>query len=71
MRTLRRVMHRPWSPPVPKPMLYLGAVLLRTDPELALYGRRLMPTRMTREGFTFRFAELEAALKDLLSDRST
>ena len=26
MRTLRRAMHRPWSPPVPKPMLYLGAI---------------------------------------------
>lgn len=66
MRTLRQTMHRAWSPPVPKPMLYLGAVILRTDPELALYGRRLLPTRMTREGFTFRFPRLDTALADLL-----
>ncbi len=66
MRDLRRAVHRPWSPPVPSLMVHLGAWMMRTDPELALLGRRLMPTRLTREGFAFSFPELRSALDDLL-----
>ncbi len=66
MRELRRAVHRPWSPPIPAVCVRIGAWLMRTDPELALYGRRLMPTRLSREGFQFRFPELRQALVDLL-----
>jgi len=66
MHTLRQAVHRPWSPPVPAPFVRVGAWLMRTDPELALLGRRLVPTRLTNEGFRFRFAELQPALCDLL-----
>jgi uncharacterized protein (TIGR01777 family) len=69
MKTLRKVLHRPWSPRVPEPLVRLGAVLLRTDPELALYGRRCVPTRLLRDGFAFRFPQLEPAMQDLLADR--
>lgn len=66
MRELRRAVHRPWSPPIPAACVRIGAWLMRTDPELALYGRRLVPTRLSREGFQFRFPELRQALADLL-----
>jgi uncharacterized protein (TIGR01777 family) len=47
-------------------MVRLGAPLvLRTDPELALYGRYVLPRRLLAEGFEFRFPTLEAALADL------
>jgi uncharacterized protein (TIGR01777 family) len=36
-----------------------------TDPELVLYGRYVVPTRLMREGFGFTFATLDAALRDL------
>ncbi len=62
MRLLRKALHRPWSPRVPKPMVRIGAWLMRTDPELALLGRRCVPTRLMREGFDFRFPELPRAL---------
>lgn len=62
---LRRTLHRPWSPPVPKPLVYIGALLLRTDPELALMGRRCVPTRLLGEGFQFQFPTLPDALDDL------
>jgi uncharacterized protein (TIGR01777 family) len=67
MRLLRKAVHRPWSPPVPAFVVRLGAWLMRTDPELALLGRRCVPTRLLREGFRFEFPELEGALKQLLS----
>ena len=47
-------------------MVRIGAPLfLRTDPELVLYGRYVMPARLIDEGFNFRFGDLTAALKDL------
>lgn len=67
MAELRRVLHRPWSPLVPAPMLRLGALFLRTDPELALLGRRLVPTRLLNEGFVFTHPALPGALRDLLA----
>ena len=66
MKALRKAVHRPWSPPVPVPLVRLGAWMMRTDPELALLGRRLMPTRLMKEGFAFRFPDLNDALVDLL-----
>lgn len=47
-------------------MVRLGAPLvLRTDPELALYGRFLTPRRLLDEGFDFSFPTLDAACSDL------
>ncbi len=71
MRHLRRALHRPWSPPIPKPFVHLGALLMRTDPELALMGRRCHPTRLLREGFNFDFPTLPQALGNLLSSNKS
>jgi len=66
MRHLRRTLHRPWSPPVLKPFVHLGALAMRTDPELALKGRRCIPTRLLNEGFQFQFPTPPHALTNLL-----
>ena len=39
---------------------------MRTEPELALGGRRCIPGRLAEEGFDFRFT-LEPALRDVLA----
>jgi NAD dependent epimerase/dehydratase family enzyme len=44
--------------------------LLRTDPELALYGRYLVSKRLREAGFEFLFPELRPALADLCAPRS-
>lgn len=47
-------------------MVRIGApLLMRTDPELALYGRYVVPARLVAEGFAFQFSEIDAALVDL------
>ena len=53
-------------------MVRIGApLLLRTDPELALYGRFLTPRRLLDEGFNFSFPTLDAALTDLHTMRTS
>jgi uncharacterized protein (TIGR01777 family) len=65
MRELRRVLRRPWSPPVPAWLARIGAFLIRTEASLALTGRRGKPDRFCEQGFQFQFPELGPALDDL------
>jgi len=68
MRTLRRVLRIPIGLPAPAPLVRLGAPLvLRTDPELAIYGRYCISKRLPEEGFQFEFSDLEPALRELLN----
>ena len=70
MRALRQALHRPWSPPVPSPLVRLGARLMGTEAELALGGRRCIPARFSRQGYGFAFPDLTVALADLFSASS-
>jgi uncharacterized protein (TIGR01777 family) len=68
MRTLRRAVGMPVGLPAPAWLVRLGATLfMRTDPDLVLYGRYVIPQRLLDEGFEFSFRRLDAALNDLLS----
>jgi hypothetical protein len=67
MKTLRRVVGMPIGLPAFSWMVRIGApLLMRTDPELALYGRFVVSKRLQQEGFEFQFPQLENALRDLL-----
>lgn len=69
MRELRRVLHRPWSPPAPGWAIRLGTRLVGIDPSLVLDGSRVLPKRFTEAGFQFRFPELHGALQEILKGR--
>jgi hypothetical protein len=69
MATLRSVLHRPPAPPTPVPLVRLGSLMLRTDPALALTGRRCVPARLVEAGHVFAFPQLRPALVDLLHHR--
>jgi uncharacterized protein len=47
-------------------MLEIGAVLIRTETELILKSRRVIPSRMLASGFQFEFPEWPVAAKDLV-----
>ena len=66
MGTLRAVLQRPAAPPTPELLVRVGAMLLRTDPALALTGRRAVSARLAAAGFEFRHPDLDEALTDLL-----
>ena len=68
MRTLRRVIRMPIGFPVSEWMVRFGAhYILRTDPELVLYGRYCVSRRLKEEGFEFQFPDLSSVIKDLCS----
>ena len=66
MRTLRRVLGKPWSPPVPDVLLRAIAFAVGFNSELVLTGQRCVPRRLQEAGFRFEFGDLEHALRDLL-----
>jgi hypothetical protein len=65
MRTLRTACGMPFGLPAARWMLEMGTLLLRSQAELVIKSRRVVPTRLTAAGFTFRFANLTAAIDDL------
>ncbi len=67
MASLRSALRRPWSPPTPRPLVHVGALLMGTDPALALTGRRCVPRRLLQAGFEFAHPSFESAIDDLLS----
>lgn len=71
MRELRAALRMPIGMPASEWMVRIAAPwLLRTDPELAIYGRYVVSRRLREEGFAFKFPELRPALEDLCSQRS-
>jgi uncharacterized protein (TIGR01777 family) len=66
MRELRRAVGMPFGLPAAGWMVRLGArLVLRTDPELALYGRYCVSRRLREEGFEFTYPDLPSALREL------
>ena len=65
MRTLRQSWGTSVGLPATEWMLEIGAALLRTETELVLKSRRVVPTRLLQSGFTFEYPAWEAASRDL------
>jgi len=68
MRALRQAWGTPIGLPSTKWMLQLGAVLLRTETELMLKSRRVVSTRLQKDGFQFQFPDWPSAARDLVHD---
>jgi hypothetical protein len=64
-----RVLREAWGVPIGLPaaewMLEIGARVIRTETELILKSRRVVPGRLLREGFQFRFPDWSTAAKEL------
>lgn len=65
MRELRRAWGMPFGLPATAWMLEAGAALLRTETELLLKSRRVVPGRLLSAGFGFKFSVWSAAAADL------
>jgi uncharacterized protein (TIGR01777 family) len=65
MRIIRAVCHMPIGLPAKRWMLEIGALVLRTETELIIKSRRVVPARLADAGFQFRFPDLASAVEDL------
>jgi uncharacterized protein (TIGR01777 family) len=65
MRGLRAAWGIPIGLPATGWMLAIGAMVMRTETELVLKSRRVVPSRLTAEGFTFQFPDWSSAARDL------
>lgn len=65
MRVLREAWGARIGLPATRWMLEIGALLMRTETELVLKSRRVVPGRLLQEGFSFDFPSWPAAARDL------
>lgn len=68
MRLLRELVAMPIGLPAAEWMLEIGAFFLRTETELILKSRRVVPGRLLAGGFEFRFPTIREALQNLQHD---
>ena len=66
MRELRAAWGVPAGLPATRSMAELGALAIRTDTELLLKSRRVVPGLLTAAGFEFRHATWPQAARDLV-----
>jgi hypothetical protein len=69
MKELRTAMNRRAGLPSPRWLLEIGAWLIRTETELILKSRWVVPDRLQRAGFEFQFGTIQDALRDLISTK--
>jgi hypothetical protein len=67
MRALRRAWGTPVGLPATRWMLEVGAVFLRTETELVLKSRRVVPGRLLEGGFRFLHPEWPEAARELVA----
>lgn len=66
MSILREAWEMPNGLPAPRPVLELAAYFMRTETELVLKSRRVIPTRLLEAGFQFDFPNWPHAAQDLV-----
>jgi uncharacterized protein len=70
MRVLRRAAGRRFGLPATKAMAEVGAFVLRSDTELLLKSRRVVPARLLEAGFAFDHARWPDAAAELVDRRA-
>jgi uncharacterized protein len=66
MKKMRKSMNMPIGLPAAKWLLEIGSVMIRTETELVLKSRWVLPERLEKEGYKFTFDTLDKTLRDIL-----
>ncbi len=66
MEQIRELVKSKIGIPMPKFLLELGAIFLRTETELVLKSRFVLPKKLQESGFKFKFNRLYPALQNLI-----
>jgi len=65
MKGLRKSLKVPIGIPQPKILLKIGGFIIRTESELILKSRWVIPKKLQEQGFKFQYSDPESALKNL------
>lgn len=68
MKTLREIMQVKYGLPSPEWLLAIGAALIKTETELLLKSRWVIPEKLLAEGYSFKFKTIDEALKNILTN---
>lgn len=66
MQKLRKAVSFPFGIPMSKFLLEIGSFFIRTEPELVLKSRNVIPKRLLENGFEFKFGGIDETFKNLL-----
>ena len=67
MKTFRQTMNVKIGLPSPAWLLEIGAVIIKTETELILKSRWVVPEKLLGSGYTFKYPSLEMALANILT----
>jgi len=66
MKTFRVKTNTKFSLPSPAWLLRMGAVMIKTETELILKSRWVIPEKLLQAGYTFKYPSLDSALENIL-----
>ena len=67
MKTIRDTMNVKLGLPSPKWLLKIGAVVIKTETELILKSRWVVPEKLLQAGFNFKYPNIKSAVSEILS----
>lgn len=70
MASLRRVLGVPFGLPAWRWILEIGSALIRTETELVLKSRWVIPAKLEEAGYRFEYPHLEPALRQIVRQRA-
>ncbi|WP_125722282.1 TIGR01777 family oxidoreductase [Flavobacterium ustbae] len=66
MQKLRKAVGFTFGIPLSKTLLEIGSFFIRTETELVLKSRNVIPKRLLENGFEFKFGDIDKTFRDLL-----
>jgi uncharacterized protein (TIGR01777 family) len=66
MAILRKSIGIPFGVPISELLLKIGSIIIKTESELILKSRNVIPRRLQENGFTFKYDTVEKAFENLL-----
>jgi uncharacterized protein (TIGR01777 family) len=67
MRTFRELTGAKIALPSPEWLLKMGSILIKTEPELILKSRWVVPEKLLAAGYEFKYPRIDSALKNILN----
>ncbi len=70
MQAFRQNIGMPFGLPTPIWLLKIGAIIIKTETELILKSRWVIPERLTQAGFQLKFQYIDSALENILNTKN-